>query len=155
MTMRKKLIEALQAHKMRICTVESCTAGLIASKLTDTPGSSAWFERGFVVYSDEAKAHLGVSNALIRDHGVYNHAAAAEMAQAGLMASLTDICVSTTGFVMEEGQEPQANLWVGIAMPGKDATSFEFKVTSKDRKRFKKECARLAMQCVIKTLGDA
>jgi PncC family amidohydrolase len=153
--MRKKLIEALQAHKMRICTVESCTAGLIASKLTDTPGSSAWFERGFVVYSDESKEHLGVPNALIRDHGVYNHIMAAEMAFAGVKASLADICVSTTGFVLKEGQEPQANLWVGTAMTHCKGPIFEFTVTETDRKKFKKECARLAMQCVIKTLGPA
>ena len=69
-TLTEQLAEALLQHGWMLATAESCTGGLIASRCTDLSGSSNWFERGFVTYSNEAKHEmLGVDSALIAEHG--------------------------------------------------------------------------------------
>jgi nicotinamide-nucleotide amidase len=89
---------ALTRRSWRAVTAESCTGGLVAGAITDIAGSSAWFERGFVTYSNEAKESvLGVPDVLIAEHGAVSEATARAMVQGALAASLGDIAVSVTG----------------------------------------------------------
>jgi nicotinamide-nucleotide amidase len=82
-----------------LATAESCTGGLLASLLTDIPGSSHAFERGFVVYTDEAKAEmLGVDSELLRTHGAVSEPVARAMAEGALTRSRAEIAVSITGW---------------------------------------------------------
>ena len=93
-----QLGQQLIAHGWMVSTVESCTGGLIAAALTEVAGSSAWFERGFVTYSNEAKtAAVDVPTALIAMHGAVSEPVAAAMAQGALLASRAQIAVSVTG----------------------------------------------------------
>ena len=86
------------ARRLMLATAESCTGGLIAGAITDIAGSSEWFERGFVTYSDEAKVEmLGVREETIRAHGAVSEATAAEMAQGALANSKADFAVAVTG----------------------------------------------------------
>lgn len=87
-----------RAAGLRVATAESCTGGLIAAALTEVPGSSDVFERGFVTYSNEAKRELlGVSADLLRRHGAVSREVADAMALGALARSHADIAVAVTG----------------------------------------------------------
>ena len=93
-----RLGRALAARGWRCATAESCTGGLIAGAITDVAGSSDWFERGFVTYSNEAKSELlGVSAATLLREGAVSEATAREMAEGALAASRADLAVAVTG----------------------------------------------------------
>ena len=84
---------------LRLATAESCTGGLLASLLTDIPGMSHAFERGFVAYTHEAKTELlGVSEAILEKDGAVSERSARAMAEGALARSHADIAVSITGF---------------------------------------------------------
>ena len=98
------LLGACRDAGLKVATAESCTGGLIAALLTEVPGSSAVVERGFVVYSNEAKQELlGVPAEAIRMHGAVSEATARAMAEGALEASRADIAVSVTGVAGPDG----------------------------------------------------
>ena len=79
-------------------TAESCTGGLVAGAITDVAGSSAWFDRGFVTYSNEAKTELlGVPAATLAQHGAVSEATARAMAEGALARSRARLAVAITG----------------------------------------------------------
>lgn len=93
-----RLLDACRAKRLRIVTAESCTGGLIAALLTEVPGSSDVVERGFVIYSNDAKQDcLGVPLQLLQQQGAVSEPVARAMAQGALAHSLADIAVSVTG----------------------------------------------------------
>lgn len=95
----ERLGQRLQCHRLMIGTAESCTAGLLSSIITMVPGSSAWFERGFVTYSNAAKVEqLGVSAQAIEKHGAVSEEVAIQMAEGVLgQVAAIDVGVSITG----------------------------------------------------------
>ena len=100
----QKLTEYLQSENLRIATAESCTGGLIAGYLTELSGSSAWFERGFVTYSNLAKEEmLGVSPAEISQFGAVSEEVARAMAIGALNFSTADVSLSVTGIAGPTG----------------------------------------------------
>ena len=93
-----EILTMARARGLRIATAESCTGGMIAAALTEVPGSSDVFERGFVVYSNASKSEcLGVAVDLIASEGAVSKAVAAEMARGALAHSAADLAVSVTG----------------------------------------------------------
>jgi nicotinamide-nucleotide amidase len=97
------LLRACEAE-LRLATAESCTGGLLASLLTDVEGCSHAFERGFVVYTDEAKREmLGVDPELLRRHGAVSEPVARAMAEGALARSAADIALAVTGFAGPTG----------------------------------------------------
>jgi len=102
-----ELGKALQARGARVATAESCTGGLVAGAITAIAGSSAWFERGFVTYSNEAKIEmLGVAAGTLAAHGAVSEATAAEMASGALARSRADVTVAVTGIAGPDGGTP-------------------------------------------------
>lgn len=97
MNQAKKVTEKLIAAGKTITFMESCTAGLLASLLTDTEGASAVFKGSLVTYSNEAKAAAGVSPLIIQKYGVYSARCAREMAGAAQKKYGADIAVGITG----------------------------------------------------------
>jgi nicotinamide-nucleotide amidase len=98
------LLDRCRAAGLKIATAESCTGGLIAGLLTEIPGSSAVVERGFVVYSNEAKEDLlAVAPETIRTHGAVSEATARAMAEGAIEASRAEIAVSVTGIAGPDG----------------------------------------------------
>lgn len=92
------LLAAYREAKLMVATAESCTGGLVAGAITDIPGSSEIFDRGFVTYSNEAKQEmLGVATATLAAHGAVSAETAVEMAKGALKNSRADIAVSITG----------------------------------------------------------
>ncbi len=104
-----------------LATAESCTGGLIASACTDLPGSSAWFERGFVTYSNAAKTELlGVDAALIATHGAVSEAVVRAMAIGALKHSNAQVAIAVTGVAGPAGgstEKPVGTVWFGWATP--------------------------------------
>jgi nicotinamide-nucleotide amidase len=102
-----ELGRTLLARDWRMTTAESCTGGLIAGAITDVAGSSEWFERGFVTYSNAAKEEmLGVPRALLEQHGAVSEPVARAMAEGALARSSADCAVSVTGVAGPGGGTP-------------------------------------------------
>lgn len=115
------LLQAARAAGVRIATAESCTGGLIAATLTDIPGSSDVFERGFVTYSNAAKREmLGVRAETLAAYGAVSEAVAGEMAAGALDHSAADWAVAVTGIAGPGGSEhkPEGRVCFGLAGPG-------------------------------------
>lgn len=104
----ERLGQALVLNQSTVTTAESCTGGGIASAITDTRGSSAWFERGFVTYSNQAKIELlSVSAQTLSTHGAVSEAVAVEMAQGARSAAHADFAVSVSGIAGPDGGSPE------------------------------------------------
>ena len=94
----------LKSQEAMLATAESCTGGWIAQAITSVPGSSAWFERGFVTYSNASKTQmLGVHNQTLAEHGAVSAATAREMAAGALANSEAHIAVAVTGIAGPDG----------------------------------------------------
>lgn len=106
-----------------LATAESCTGGLIAGACTDLAGSSTWFERGFVTYSDEAKAEaLGVDPALLQAHGAVSEVVARAMAFGAVRHSRAQVGIAVTGVAGPGGGsagKPVGTVWFGFSVGGR------------------------------------
>lgn len=102
------LLDALRRRSLLIATAESCTGGLLGGLLTEIPGASAMFERGFVTYSDAAKSEmLNVDPGLLARHGAVSREAAAAMAAGALDKSSAHLAVAITGVAGPDGGSPE------------------------------------------------
>jgi len=100
----EQLGRLLKANGKTIATAESCTGGWIAQTITDIPGSSAWFDRGFVTYSNAAKMQmLGVSPQTLEHYGAVSAETAAQMATGALAHSVADVAIAVTGIAGPDG----------------------------------------------------
>ena len=117
----ERLAAQLQQRQWMLTTAESCTGGLIAGACTDLSGSSNWFERGFVSYSNAAKTELlGVDPALILKHGAVSAEVAQAMAAGALAHSHAQVAVAVTGVAGPTGgtpDKPVGLVWFGFALP--------------------------------------
>jgi nicotinamide-nucleotide amidase len=115
----RRLAELLLAKRRKLCTAESCTGGLIAKTFTDLAGSSDWFERGFVTYSNAAKSEmLGVPPSVIEDYGAVSEAVANAMASGALRHSAADYAIAVTGVAGPGGgsaEKPVGTVWIAVA----------------------------------------
>ena len=99
--------QALKRKDRRLVTAESCTGGWVAQALTSIAGSSDWFERGYVTYSNAAKREaLGVSKATLLRHGAVSEATARAMARGALRKSRADLALAITGVAGPGGGSP-------------------------------------------------
>jgi nicotinamide-nucleotide amidase len=114
------LADALRRRGWHMATAESCTGGLIAAACTTVAGSSDWFERGFVTYSNAAKTEmLGVDPALIAAHGAVSEAVALAMAQGAVARAGVDLAVAVTGIAGPGGAtpgKPVGTVWLALAV---------------------------------------
>jgi len=114
-----RLGAALRQAGLTVTSAESCTGGWIAKRLTDVAGSSAWFERGFVTYSNAAKCELlGVGAATVETHGAVSREVVLEMAAGALARSRADLAVAVTGIAGPEGgtaDKPVGTVWLAWA----------------------------------------
>jgi nicotinamide-nucleotide amidase len=115
----QELADRLLKQQHKVCTAESCTGGLIAKTLTDLTGSSDWFERGFVTYSNQAKNEmLAVPESLIEDYGAVSEAVATAIASGALRHSRADFSIAVTGVAGPGGgsdDKPVGTVWIASA----------------------------------------
>ena len=120
------LADALRSRGAMIATAESCTGGLIAGACTDLAGSSDWFDRGFVSYSNAAKTELlGVDTALIAAHGAVSEPVARAMAAGALARSSAALTVAVTGVAGPSGgsaAKPVGTVWLAWAWREQDGS---------------------------------
>jgi nicotinamide-nucleotide amidase len=117
-----RLGERLRAAGRRLATAESCTAGWVAKAITDVPGSSQWFECGYVTYSDAAKVRdLGVAAATLAEFGAVSAETAREMALGALRVPGVSVALSVTGIAGPDGgtsARPVGTVWFCAAARG-------------------------------------
>jgi len=116
-TLESAVGQLLSTQHLTLATMESCTGGLLASTITDVPGSSAYFKGGFVAYTNEMKAALGVDDRLIQKHGAVSREAAEAMAQAARRQLGADIGLAVTGVAGPDPLEgkPLGLVYIGLA----------------------------------------
>src|SRR5262245_8526576 len=103
----ERVLASARERSLLIVTAESCTGGLIAGVLTEIPGSSIVFERGFVTYSNAAKVgELGVPETVLARHGAVSAETARAMAEGAIAHSLADISIAVTGIAGPDGGSP-------------------------------------------------
>lgn len=141
----------LNKKRLALATAESCTGGLVASRITDVSGSSAYFLGGIVAYSYEAKASLlGVSWDTLNTKGAVSRETVIEMAQGARRVFNADIAVSVSGIAGPGGgtpDKPVGTVWVGLATPsGEEARHF---VWDGDRILNKQLSSEAALQFIL------
>ena len=142
-------------RKMTMCTAESCTGGGIANLITAIPGSSVWFDRAYVTYSNQAKiSMLGVDPQTLEQYGAVSEQVAREMASGALQHSATDVAVSVTGVAGPGGgtaQKPVGMVCFGVAHGGiVESATEHFKG---DRDAVRTASVRFAIERVLTRLA--
>lgn len=147
----------LKARGYTLALAESCTGGMMAQVITSVAGSSAWFDRGFVTYSNAAKVEmLGVSKQTLAQFGAVSEQTAAEMALGALSNSHADIAGSITGIAGPDGGTPEKPVgtvcfaWVGHDDAIKTATQ-SFKG---DRTQIRQQATQFLMTSLLTTLNN-
>ncbi|NJC41376.1 nicotinamide-nucleotide amidase [Brevundimonas alba] len=143
-----RVLQAAHDNDVSIATAESCTGGLIASVLTDVEGRSHVFERGYVVYTNDAKAdELAVPLRLIEQNGAVSEPVARAMAEGALRSSGAGVAVSVTGFAGAAGPDDEPGLvHFGLAAVGAPTVHEEHHFGDRGRGPVRLECLRVALR---------
>jgi nicotinamide-nucleotide amidase len=153
----RQLGERLLAKGLRLATAESCTGGWLAQVLTSIPGSSRWFERGFVTYSNAAKEEmLGVNPETLARCGAVSRETAEEMALGALRHGHAQVSVAITGIAGPDGgtaEKPVGTVWLAWAASGKPVSSI-LKCYDGDRETVRRQAVSTALDGLIERLSD-
>ena len=156
--LEKNIAEILKEHSLVISVAESCTGGLLSSRLTDISGSSEYIRVNFVTYSNESKkALLDVKDETLRVYGAVSEQCAREMSEGLYRKTKADIAISTTGLAGPTGAtetKPIGLMYVGITNRYKSVVQ-QFKLNPKfDRIRMKQEFTQCALQMLLDSLSE-
>ena len=145
----------LKRAKARLVTAESCTGGWVAQAVTSIAGSSAWFERGFVTYSNAAKRELlGVKARTLRKHGAVSEETAREMARGALARSKGTLALAVTGIAGPGGGSPDKPVgMVCFAWADRKKLRSETRRFSGDRENVRRKSVVRALEGVLETLA--
>jgi nicotinamide-nucleotide amidase len=148
------LAQSLLRLHWTMATAESCTGGLIAAQCTDLAGSSAWFDRGFVTYSNAAKTEmLGVNADLISQHGAVSESVALAMALGACYRSRAQAGIAVTGIAGPSGgstDKPVGTVWLAWCIQG--VACAERHLFTGDRAQIRQESARVALHGLLRRL---
>ena len=154
----EQLGRALQARDWRLVVAESCTGGWVAKVLTDIAGSSSWFERGFVTYSDAAKQELlDVRAATLKDFGAVSEQTAREMAVGALAHGPAEVALAITGIAGPGGgspDKPVGLVWFAWARRS-GALRVAHQQFNGDRAAVRRQAVVVALQGALRVLSDA
>ena len=152
----QNLLERARRQGAIVATAESCTGGLISGAITEIPGSSDIFDRGFVTYSNEAKMMmLGVPVELIQQHGAVSEDVALAMAQGALERSAANLAVSVTGIAGPGGSEhkPEGRVCFGLAATGKEPTAETIEFGAIGREKVRERTVEHALKLLVDALS--
>ena len=139
----------------KIATAESCTGGWIAQEITALPGSSEWFDSGFVTYSNQSKKRLlGVKSSTLEEHGAVSEQTVLEMAEGALRNSDANYSVVTSGIAGPGGgtsEKPVGTVWIAWAGEEVRATAEKF-VFKGDRESVRKQAVNYALEGILTKL---
>ena len=147
---------ALHQHGLLLATAESCTGGGVATAVTDIAGSSAWFERGFVTYSNQAKCDmLGVSAATLASFGAVSEATVREMVAGALQHSQAQIALAVSGIAGPGGgsaEKPVGTVWFAWGIMDEVSVARRHQLAG-NREEIRTQAVHIAMQGVIALLN--
>jgi nicotinamide-nucleotide amidase len=150
------LADRLAGRGWKLATAESCTGGWIAKCCTDRAGSSDWFERGFVTYSDRAKQDLlGVEGRVLEREGAVSGAVARQMAEGARRQAGVDVALAVTGIAGPTGgspEKPVGTVWFGWAI-GAHPAQTERLVFEGDREAVRRHTVAHALNGLLERLG--
>jgi len=146
----------LREGRLLLATAESCTGGMVAAAITDISGSSAWFERGFVTYSNQAKSEMiGVPPELIEKHGAVSEAVARAMAEGALRNSRAQLSLAITGIAGPGGGSPQKPVGtVSFGWTNRVHTLCQTLVFKGDRRQIRVQATAHALRGVLTMLDE-
>jgi nicotinamide-nucleotide amidase len=148
--------EALKARGMRLATAESCTGGGVGAAVTEIAGSSEWFDRGFITYSNEAKQDmLGVSAETLSRHGAVSEATVTEMASGALARSRAHLTLAISGIAGPGGgtpEKPVGLVWFAWARHASPVET-ESRIFSGDRHAIREQAVIHALKGVLARSG--
>lgn len=148
--------QRLKSRDWKLTTAESCTGGGVAYYITNISGSSEWFERGFVTYSNTAKAEmLGVKLTTLDQHGAVSEATAREMAEGALQHSQAQIAVAITGIAGPLGgshEKPVGTVWFGWAGINME-TKTRLEKFSGSRTEIREQAIKTALEGILEILN--
>jgi nicotinamide-nucleotide amidase len=150
------LLARARAAGALIATAESCTGGLLAGAITDVPGSSDIFDRGFVTYSNAAKVEmLGVSEATLAAHGAVSEEVAREMAEGALAHSAATVAVSVTGIAGPGGSafKPEGRVCFGLAAQGRPTRAETVDFGAPGRVEVRRQSVEHALALLLGAIG--
>jgi nicotinamide-nucleotide amidase len=152
--LEERIGELLRKRSLKLATAESCTGGLIASRITDIPGSSAYFLGGVVAYANQVKLDLlGVPPGMLAQFGAVSEQTVLEMARGVRSLLRADIGLSVSGIAGPGGgtpEKPVGTVWIGLSMQnGEQARLFHFRGA---RLQNKASAAQAALEWLLETL---
>jgi nicotinamide-nucleotide amidase len=156
-TLEHYIVAELTRRNLRVATVESCTGGALANRITNVPGSSAAFGYGYVTYANEAKRELGVPPALLDQFGAVSSQVAESLALQAQRCSGADYALATTGIAGPSGgseHKPTGTVYIALAGPGSSVT-VEHHVLQTDRLIFKNLVTQSALNLLRRALEKA
>ena len=152
----ERLVKEAISKGVMITAAESCTGGLVSAAITSIAGSSAMFDRGFVTYSNEAKAELlGVSPDLIKNYGAVSAEVATALAEGALTHSKATLSVAITGIAGPGGgsiEKPVGLVHFATAVKGQDTRAFEKRLGSISRDAIRHGAVHAALQALLSRL---
>ncbi|HEV3429472.1 MAG TPA: CinA family protein [Paraburkholderia sp.] len=146
----------LRDARIMLATAESCTGGMVATAITDISGSSGWFERGFVTYSNQAKTEMiGVPAELIEKHGAVSEPVARAMAEGALRNSRAQVSLAITGIAGPGGGSPDKPVgMVSFGWSNRLHTSVETLVFKGDREQIRVQAAAHALRGLLALIDE-
>ncbi|MBI5436371.1 MAG: nicotinamide-nucleotide amidase [Nitrosomonadales bacterium] len=148
---------ALKAHGLKLATAESCTGGGVAHAITDVAGSSTWFERGFIAYSNQAKQQmLGVSEATLNQHGAVSEATVREMVAGALQHSTAQVALAVSGIAGPDGgtaDKPVGTVWFAWGIKHGAAHARRHQING-NRAEVRAQSVHIALQGVVDLLNQ-
>ena len=145
----------LTEQKLTLAVAESCTGGALCQALTDIPGSSAWFDRGFISYSNQAKVDmLGVSFTLLDQYGAVSFETARAMVEGVHGHSNAELAIAITGIAGPEGgtaEKPVGTVFFGIGQKGQ-AVKIDKRRFKGDREEVRARSVEFVLKALLKTL---
>ncbi len=148
---------SLHAHGFMLATAESCTGGGVGQAITDIAGSSEWFERGFITYSNESKREmLGVSQDALKLHGAVSEAVVREMVAGALQKSRAQVALAVSGIAGPSGgtpEKPVGTVWFAWGLHSGDVFA-KLHHLGGSRAEIRVQSVRIALQGVLELLGQ-
>ena len=147
----------LKSHGLMLATAESCTGGGVAQAITEVAGSSAWFERGFVTYSNLSKQKmLGVSEAILVQYGAVSEAVVREMVAGALANSAAQVALAVSGIAGPDGgtpDKPVGTVWFAWGLKNASVYAQRHQIAG-SRAEIRAHAVRIALQGVIDLLNQ-
>ena len=147
----------LKSHGMMLAAAESCTGGGVAQAITEVAGSSAWFERGFVTYSNLSKQQmLGVREATLRQHGAVSEMTVREMVAGALANSAAQVALAVSGIAGPDGgtaEKPVGTVWFAWGLKNGETHAQRFQLDG-NRAEVRAQAVQIALQGIANLLNN-